>query len=79
VANFYAQGEVCTNSSHLYVQRCIYAVFVEKLQARVEKLRVGDPTDPRTISEVEQGSTTGKYNREVQQYDRKCLFFLAER
>jgi 5-carboxymethyl-2-hydroxymuconic-semialdehyde dehydrogenase len=41
-------GERCTSSSRLFVQRGIYADFVEKLKRRVERIRVGDPLDPDT-------------------------------
>ncbi|MGH8239333.1 MAG: 5-carboxymethyl-2-hydroxymuconate semialdehyde dehydrogenase, partial [Steroidobacteraceae bacterium] len=41
-------GERCTSSSRLLVQRSIYDQFVEKLAARVKRLRVGHPLDPAT-------------------------------
>lgn len=41
-------GQRCTSSSRLLVQRSIYADFVAKLAERVRKLRVGDPFDPAT-------------------------------
>src|SRR6201994_652054 len=39
-------GERCTSSSRLLVQRSIYPQFVAKLAQRVERLKVGDPFDP---------------------------------
>jgi len=41
-------GERCTSSSRLFVQRGIYDEFVAKLKARVQKIKVGDPLDPAT-------------------------------
>ncbi|MBN9426001.1 MAG: 5-carboxymethyl-2-hydroxymuconate semialdehyde dehydrogenase [Burkholderiales bacterium] len=41
-------GERCTSSSRLLVQRSIHDEFVAKLAQRVAKLRVGHPLDPRT-------------------------------
>lgn len=41
-------GERCTSSSRLFVERSIYAEFTEKLKARVKNIRVGDPLDPAT-------------------------------
>mmetsp|Transcript_20274 Transcript_20274/g.33936 ORF Transcript_20274/g.33936 Transcript_20274/m.33936 type:complete len:493 (+) Transcript_20274:57-1535(+) len=48
VANFYTQGEVCTNGTRVFVQREIYPRFLASLKSKTEKLRVGDPTDPQT-------------------------------
>ena len=41
-------GERCTSSSRLLVERSIYAEFTEKLAQRVAKIKVGDPFDPAT-------------------------------
>jgi 5-carboxymethyl-2-hydroxymuconic-semialdehyde dehydrogenase len=41
-------GERCTSSSRLLVQRSIYDQFVDKVAARVERLKVGHPLDPTT-------------------------------
>lgn len=41
-------GQRCTSSSRLLVQRTIYQTFVEKVAARVRNLKVGDPFDPET-------------------------------
>jgi 5-carboxymethyl-2-hydroxymuconic-semialdehyde dehydrogenase len=41
-------GERCTSSSRLLVQRTIHDTFVERLAARVRALRVGHPLDPAT-------------------------------
>jgi 5-carboxymethyl-2-hydroxymuconic-semialdehyde dehydrogenase len=41
-------GERCTSSSRLLVQRSIHDRFVERVAARVGKLKVGHPLDPAT-------------------------------
>ena len=41
-------GERCTSSSRLLVQRSIHDEFVVRLAERVKRLRVGHPLDPRT-------------------------------
>ncbi len=41
-------GQRCTSSSRLLIQRSIYDAFVAKAAERVEKLKVGDPFDPAT-------------------------------
>ena len=41
-------GERCTSSSRLILHDKIYNKFVKKLKARVEKIKVGNPLDPKT-------------------------------
>jgi 5-carboxymethyl-2-hydroxymuconic-semialdehyde dehydrogenase len=41
-------GERCTSSSRLLVQRSIYDQFVARVAERVKKLKVGHPLDPTT-------------------------------
>ncbi|WP_091743253.1 5-carboxymethyl-2-hydroxymuconate semialdehyde dehydrogenase [Phenylobacterium immobile] len=41
-------GQRCTSSSRLLVQRSIHDAFIEKVAARVRNLKVGDPFDPAT-------------------------------
>lgn len=48
MANFYTQGEICSNGTRVYVQRGIHGAFVQALLARVAKMKVGDPTDKST-------------------------------
>ena len=48
LANFYTQGEVCSNGTRVFVHRNILDSFVKQLKERTEKIRVGDPTDPET-------------------------------
>ena len=45
LANFYTQGEVCTNGTRVFVHDSIYDAFLERLEARTAKLSIGDPMD----------------------------------
>ncbi|WP_036283633.1 aldehyde dehydrogenase family protein [Microbacterium luticocti] len=46
---FLHQGQVCMNSRKVYIARDRHDEFVAGLRARVEALKVGDPTDPEVI------------------------------
>lgn len=48
MANFYTQGEICTNGTRVFVQRGIANQFLARLKERTQLLRVGDPTNPDT-------------------------------
>lgn len=48
MANFYTQGEICSNGTRVFVHESIHTPFVEGLRERTEKMRVGDPMDPNT-------------------------------
>ncbi|MCV6589908.1 MAG: betaine-aldehyde dehydrogenase [Marinobacterium sp.] len=48
LANFYTQGEVCTNGTRVFVQDSVYDAFIEKARIITEQMTVGDPTDPKT-------------------------------
>jgi betaine-aldehyde dehydrogenase len=48
LANFYTQGEVCSNGTRVFVQRSIFDSFLTKLKERTEKIRLGDPKDADT-------------------------------
>ncbi|WP_367847488.1 betaine-aldehyde dehydrogenase [Rhodoferax sp. WC2427] len=48
MANFYTQGEICTNGTRVFVQRGIADKFLARLKERTLLLRVGDPKDPET-------------------------------
>lgn len=45
---FYLAGQVCTSAERILVHEDVHDEFVDKLQARVAELRVGDPTDETT-------------------------------
>ena len=46
LANFYTQGEVCSNGTRVFVHRQIFDAFLMELEDRTEKIRFGDPADP---------------------------------
>ncbi|MFT4553959.1 MAG: betaine-aldehyde dehydrogenase [Chlamydiales bacterium] len=48
MANFYTQGEICSNGTRVFVEKSLHKAFLEKLLPRVANIRVGDPTDPST-------------------------------
>ncbi len=48
LANFYTQGEICSNGTRVFVHTSIHDAFVDALRIRTEKLVIGDPLDPRT-------------------------------
>ena len=48
VANFYTQGEVCTNGTRVFVHESLYDDFISQLKVRTEKLIIGDPMDIET-------------------------------
>jgi betaine-aldehyde dehydrogenase len=48
MANFFTQGEICSNGTRVFVQEEIREAFLEKLVARTKAMRLGDPLDPRT-------------------------------
>lgn len=43
------QGEICTCPSRLLIQEDIYENFIERVIARVEAIKVGDPLDPTVM------------------------------
>ena len=48
LANFYTQGEVCSNGTRVFVHESIHAEFIGRLASRAGKMRIGDPLDPTT-------------------------------
>jgi len=47
-ANFYSNGQVCSNGTRVFVQRGIYDRFVKDLAERTKQIKIGDPFDPAT-------------------------------
>lgn len=47
-ANFYTQGEVCSNGTRVFVHKSIENDFLASLVERVQKIKVGDPMNPHT-------------------------------
>ncbi|CAM3881646.1 betaine-aldehyde dehydrogenase [Shewanella aquimarina] len=49
LANFYTQGEICTNGTRVFVHKDIYPRFIEKLLERTQNnIICGDPMDEAT-------------------------------
>jgi betaine-aldehyde dehydrogenase len=48
LANFFTQGEVCSNGTRVFVEETVYDEFLERLRPRVEAIRIGNPLDPKT-------------------------------
>ncbi len=48
MANFYTQGEICSNGTRVFVEESIHNAFIDRLVARTEKMVIGDPMDPAT-------------------------------
>ena len=73
MANFYTQGEVCSNGTRVFVHEEIHDEFVDRLVTRTSKMKLGDPMDPEThvgalisqehldkvMSYIEAGKTAG--------------------
>lgn len=47
-AAFIAAGQTCVCGARILVQKSIYAQFLERFRRKVERIRVGDPADPKT-------------------------------
>lgn len=48
LANFYTQGEICSNGTRVYVHKQIKERFTNQLVAATGRLVLGDPLDPST-------------------------------
>lgn len=48
MANFFSQGEVCTNGTRVFVEASMEQRFLERLSERTNKLKIGDPLEPDT-------------------------------
>lgn len=59
-AGFTNQGQICLCGSRLFVERAIYAKFVEKLVERVKALKLGDPLSDA----AQQGALTSRQHLE---------------
>lgn len=47
-ANFFSQGEVCSNGTRIFVHEKIYDAFLEKFVDKTKKIKIGDPLNPET-------------------------------
>jgi len=48
LANFYTQGEVCTNGTRVFVHDSLYDEFCAELKLRTENMIIGDPLEQQT-------------------------------
>ncbi len=48
MANFYTQGEICSNGTRVYVAESIKEEFLNKLVAKTRNLIIGNPSDMKT-------------------------------
>ena len=48
MGNFYSTGQVCSNSTRVFVQDNLRDAFVDRLVERTKKIKLGDPLDPET-------------------------------
>ena len=64
---FFNQGHVCCAGSRLLVQEGIHDLFVDKLQRRMERIRVGDPMDKNTdMGAINSGAQLARIRELVQ-------------
>ncbi|WP_343559891.1 betaine-aldehyde dehydrogenase [Kiloniella sp. b19] len=48
MANFYTQGEICSNGTRVFVHEDVMQAFLDKLVERTRKMVIGDPMDINT-------------------------------
>ncbi|MCL4143457.1 UNVERIFIED_CONTAM: hypothetical protein GTU68_026083 [Idotea baltica] len=48
LGNFYSSGQVCSNGTRVFVQDGILPTFLDRLAARTNAIRLGDPMDEET-------------------------------
>ncbi|MGZ3654182.1 MAG: aldehyde dehydrogenase family protein, partial [Bdellovibrionota bacterium] len=48
MANFFTQGQVCSNGTRVFVHESLYDEFLLALRPRVEAIKIGNPLDPKT-------------------------------
>ena len=48
LANFYTQGEICSNGTRVFVQDSIYEDFLSNLKARIKNIEIGNPAHNAT-------------------------------
>lgn len=48
LGNFYSSGQVCSNGTRVFVQDGILPAFLDRLAARTNAIRLGDPMDEET-------------------------------
>ncbi|OLP62630.1 betaine-aldehyde dehydrogenase [Xaviernesmea oryzae] len=48
LGNFYSTGQVCSNGTRVFVHKAIKEPFLDRLKARTEAIKIGDPLDEAT-------------------------------
>ena len=48
MANFFTQGQVCSNAARVFVQKGIYLEFLKEFVNQAKKMKIGDPFDEKT-------------------------------
>src|SRR3546814_8450415 len=48
LANFYTQGEVCSNGTRVFVQQGLHDAFLARLVGKTRAMKIGDPMNPAT-------------------------------
>ena len=48
MANFFSQGQVCSNGTRVFVQKGIYSRFLEEFVKQAKNMKIGDPMDEST-------------------------------
>ena len=48
MANFFTQGQVCSNAARVFVQRGIYLEFLQAFKDQTMKMKIGDPFNEGT-------------------------------
>src|SRR3546814_14329239 len=64
LANFYTQGEVCSNGTRVFVQQGLHDAFLARMVEKTRSKTIGDPLDPATqvgalISKAHRGKGLG--------------------
>ncbi len=48
LANFYTQGEICSNGTRVFIEEEIKGLFLDKLIAKTQRLKIGNPMNKET-------------------------------
>merc|ERR1712018_623898 len=63
MANFFSQGQVCSNGTRVFVQRGIYDQFLQEFVKQAKNMKIGDPMDESTTI----GATVSKYQFDIEE------------
>ncbi len=77
LGNFYSAGQICSNGTRVFVQRAVRDAFLERLVARTEAIRIGDPMDENVqmgpLISAEQQRRVLEYARRGKAEGARCL------